>query len=283
MPSLPPPHRCALRTDKTESPWHETNLFSTKDEGPIVVKQLHKYTEQEDVDALRDQMALIANTFDPEKRHPNLLLYHQQSPAQIDQKVAMLRQFVCHNLTEKIRWMPQLLAPIEKQWLVFQLLQACAQVHAEHQVHGDIKPENLLVTSTSWLLLADMHPYKQTYLRDDDLKLSNMYFGDMDNNQRCYIAPERWRSPGQPVNEKAKLTPAMDIFSAGCVIAEILMDGQPLFDLAKLQQYRHGTQNPNDELSKRIDDPTLVELVLQMIHRDPAQRPSAVECIRQWN
>lgn len=28
--------------------------------------------------------------------------------------------------------------------------------------------------------------------------------------------------------------PAVDIFSAGCVIAEIFMDGHPLFDLANL-------------------------------------------------
>lgn len=41
-----------------------------------MVKQLHKLTEEADVAQLRDQMALIANTFDTEKRHPNLLLYH---------------------------------------------------------------------------------------------------------------------------------------------------------------------------------------------------------------
>jgi phosphoinositide-3-kinase regulatory subunit 4 len=167
--------------------------------------------------------------------------------------------------------MPQLLAPLEKQWLIFQLLQATSQVHSENFVHGDIKPENLLVTSTSWLLLADMHPYKPTFLMDDDLKLYNMYFGDMDNNVRCYLAPERWRSPGQPVNNQARaLTPAMDIFSAGCVIAEILMDGITLFDLARLQQFRRGTYYPSDELEKRIGDPVVVDLILQMINRDPA-------------
>jgi len=32
----------------------------------------------------------------------------------------------------------------------------------------------------------------------------------------------------------------MDVFSAGCVIAEIMLDGLPLFDLARLQTYRKG-------------------------------------------
>jgi phosphoinositide-3-kinase, regulatory subunit 4 len=140
------------------------------------------------------------------------------------------------------------------------------------------------VTSTSWLLLADMHPYKPTYLVDGELKLYNMYFGDMENNKRCYLAPERWRSPGQPINNlNSALSPAMDIFSVGCVIAEIFMDGTPLFDLAKLQQYRKGTFDPTDELKKRIYVPVIVDLILQMINRDPKYRPSAVDSIKLWN
>lgn len=46
----------------------------------------------------------------------------------------------------------------------------------------------------------------------------------------------------------------MDIFSAGCVIAEIMMDGLPLFDLARLQQFRRGSYDPREELKKRIED-----------------------------
>jgi phosphoinositide-3-kinase, regulatory subunit 4 len=118
---------------------------------------------------------------------------------------------------------------------------------------------------------------------DDDLKLYNMYFGDMDNNVRCYLAPERWRSPGQATNQNRVLSPAMDIFSVGCVIAEILMDGMPLFDLARLQQFRKGTYNPSEELTKRIGDPVIVALITQMINKEPALRPNAVDCINLWN
>ena len=40
----------------------------------------------------------------------------------------------------------------------------------------------------------------------------------------------------------------MDIFSAGCVIAEIFMDGHPLFDLAHLQNYRKKLYDPREDL-----------------------------------
>jgi len=46
----------------------------------------------------------------------------------------------------------------------------------------------------------------------------------------------------------------MDVFSVGCVIAEILMDGLPLFSLSKLQQYRLGNYDPSHELVKFIPD-----------------------------
>jgi len=47
----------------------------------------------------------------------------------------------------------------------------------------------------------------------------------------------------------------MDVFSAGCVIAEILMNGyEPLFSLATLRSYKRGTHDPSELLKKYISD-----------------------------
>lgn len=79
-------------------------------------------------------------------------------------------------------------------------------------------------------------PFKPAFIGQDDLKLYNLYFGELDNNQRCYIAPERFSSSITDAKfDLSLLDPAMDVFSAGCVIAEIFMDrkdGRALFDLA---------------------------------------------------
>lgn len=75
----------------------------------------------------------------------------------------------------------------------------------------------------------------------------------------------------------------MDIFSAGCVIAEIFMDGHPLFDLAHLQNYRKGLYDPKEDLLKRIKDRKIVDLIMSMIHRDPYERASISEYIIRWN
>ena len=78
------------------------------------------------------------------------------------------------------------------------------------------------------------------------------------------------------------LQPSMDIFSAGCVIVEILSDGEPLFDLAKLQNYRRDKLDLKEELMRLIQDNEIVDLVQKMLARDPAQRPTASECIDEW-
>ena len=53
-------------------------------------------------------------------------------------------------------------------------------------VHGDIKPENILVNSYNWLLIADIGMRKPVLCMDDNLERYNHYFGFLDNNNRCY-------------------------------------------------------------------------------------------------
>lgn len=59
------------------------------------------------------------------------------------------------------------------------------------------------------------------------------YFFDIGSRRRCYVAPERFfEGSGQP--PEGPLLPSMDIFSAGCVIAELFLDGRALFDLSQV-------------------------------------------------
>jgi hypothetical protein len=55
-----------------------------------------------------------------------------------------------------------------QRWLAFQLLAALAQCHERGVCHGDLKCENVLVTSWDWLFLADFATHKPTYLPADN-------------------------------------------------------------------------------------------------------------------
>lgn len=57
--------------------------------------------------------------------------------------------------------------------------------------HGDIKLENVMVSSWNWLLLADFATVKPTLLPEDD-PANYTYFFDTSRRRICYIAPERF-------------------------------------------------------------------------------------------
>lgn len=155
------------------------------------------------------------------------------------------------------------LSPIEKKWISFQLLNALRDAHSHNVAHGDVKSENILVTSWNWVYLTDFASYKPTYLPLDDPSDFAFYF-DTSGRRSCYVAPERFFASGarpdgasttgntdrQKVNH---VTEAMDVFSTGCVIAELFREGAPLFTLSQLFKYREGELN-HDTLLTSVED-----------------------------
>lgn len=101
----------------------------------------------------------------------------------------MLRQYIFTNLYERLGTRP-FLSPLERRWAAFQLLHAVSQLHSHGACHGDIKCENVLVTSWGWVLLSDMAPYKPSYLPADNPADFSFFF-DTGGRRRCYLAPER--------------------------------------------------------------------------------------------
>jgi phosphoinositide-3-kinase regulatory subunit 4 len=67
-----------------------------------------------------------------------------------------------------------------------------------------------------------------------------LYFGELENNSRCYFAPERFCDSDFNYNlrDNKNLKKSMDIFSVACVISEIMMDGVPLFNRGGLIKYK---------------------------------------------
>ena len=173
------------------------------------------------------------------------------------------------------------LEDVEKRWLSFQLLCAVRDCHAKNVYHGDIKTENTLVTSWNWLYLTDFSSsFKPTYLPEDNPANFSFYF-DTSGRRTCYIAPERFLSAGQHVQSGAKVNWAMDIFSVGCVIAELFLE-TPVFSLAQLFRYRRGEYDPDSGFLRKIADKDIRELVTHMIQLEPESRFSADEYLNFW-
>ncbi|EIE26193.1 Pkinase-domain-containing protein, partial [Coccomyxa subellipsoidea C-169] len=96
---------------------------------------------------------------------------------------------------------------------VFQMCRALAHIHAMGVCHRDIKPQNLLVnTHTHELKLCDFGSAKVLVKGEPNIS---------------YICSRYYRAP-ELIFGATDYTTAIDLWSVGCVMAELLL-GQPLF------------------------------------------------------
>ncbi|CAI2736932.1 unnamed protein product [Dicrocoelium dendriticum] len=145
--------------------------------------------------------------------------------------ILIIRDYVDQSLVDRLCTRPFLCVE-EKKWIAFQLLQSLSQLHSpfdldrdsrvvdrrpgfereEHAAifcHGDIKAENVLLTSWGWTLLADPAPFKPCWLPVDNPSEFTHYF-DSSRRRVCYLAPERFveckeSQPFEIPHEKAPL------------------------------------------------------------------------------
>ncbi|KII91699.1 hypothetical protein PLICRDRAFT_51832 [Plicaturopsis crispa FD-325 SS-3] len=214
-------------------------------------------------------------------------VYSYQTFVETEKAGYIIRQWIASNLYDRISTRP-FLSTIEKKWIAFQVLNALRDARNRKVSHGDIKSENILVTSWNWVYLSDFASYKPTYLPLDDPADFSFFF-DTSGRRTCYIAPERFFTAANNPEISAKkfklatedndgkrdgkVTEAMDCFSVGCVIAELFLEGAPLFTLSQLFKYREREFNVDGHLSA-IDDAGVRDMIKQMIDLDPAVRPT---------
>ncbi|KAG9325386.1 hypothetical protein KVV02_002622 [Mortierella alpina] len=218
---------------------------------------------------------------------PNVMAF--QKVLETDRAGYLIRQYFFSSLYDRISTRP-FMNLIEKKWITYQLLKGLADSHARNIYHGDIKTENCLVTSWNWVYLSDFAGYKPAFLPEDNPADFSFFF-DTSSRRTCYLAPERFYKPGvdmekqrqaeDPENTFAGLTAAMDIFSVGCVIAELFSEGTPIFSLSQMFKYRSGEYDPLPYINK-IEDDNIKALILHMIQLDPSKRLSADEYLAQW-
>lgn len=136
------------------------------------------------------------------------------------------------------------------------------------------------MTSWNWLYLTDYSAsYKPAYVPEDN-PADFSYFFDNSGRRTCYLAPERFLTAGAS-DEGRGITWAMDVFSAGCVIAELFTE-TPIFNLSQLFRYRKGEYDPDLAYMGKINDEDIREMVSHMIQLQPESRYSADEYLKFW-
>lgn len=254
-------------------------------EGPVVVKVFAIHDPSLPLQSYKDHLEEIRKKL---SSAVNCTPY--QKFILTDKAALIMREYVKYSLYDRISTRP-FLTNIEKRWITFQILYALHQCHKVGVCHGDIKLENITVTAWNWVMLVDFASFKPTFLPIDNPG-DYSYFFDTSRRRMCYIAPERFSSfTNLSTNEttaiisdnncdSADLTPAMDIFSAGCALLELWNELHFPFDYSQLLAYRADKYSPQKHLDK-LEDPNLKDLISSMIEKDPTKRLSAEDYLAQ--
>lgn len=189
------------------------------------------------------------------------------------------------------------LTPEHHQFFLYQMLRGLKYIHSARVFHRDLKPKNILANSDCKLKICDFG-------------LARPAFNDMPQTVfwTDYVATRWYRAPELCGSFFAKYSPAIDVWSIGCIFAEILL-GKPLFPgrnvvhqlelitdllgtpnqevIAKvrnekarrfLQNMRKKSGIPFEQHFPNAESGALM-LLKKLLAFDPAERPTAEEAL----
>ncbi|KAF3022015.1 Mitogen-activated protein kinase [Neopestalotiopsis sp. 37M] len=139
------------------------------------------------------------------------------------------------------------------QSFIYQILCGLKYIHSANVLHRDLKPGNLLVNADCELKIADFG-------------LARGFSIDPEENAGYmteYVATRWYRAPEIMLSFQS-YTKAIDVWSVGCILAELL-GGRPFFKgrdyVDQLNQILHILGTPNEETLCRIGSPRAQEYV----------------------
>lgn len=183
------------------------------------------------------------------------------------------------------------------QFFLYQMLRALKYMHSANVYHRDLKPKNILANANCKLKVCDFG-------------LARVAFNDAPTSifWTDYVATRWYRAPELCGSFASKYTPAIDLWSIGCIFAEVLL-GKPLFpgksvvhqldlitDLLGTPSFETIAGVRNDNARKYLmgmrkkppvpfeqkfpdADPSALRLLQRLLAFDPKNRPTAEEAL----
>ena len=185
------------------------------------------------------------------------------------------------------------------KFFMFQIFRGVHCMHASRVFHRDLNPRNILVNNDSQIRICDFGLARAAFQSDDNLD----FWTD-------YIVTRWYRAPELILACSAKYSTAIDMWSVGCIFAEMLSRGRPLFcGRNAAEQFQHivrVTGRPTNDVINRVAgspqarkilmelppvqrmplsdlfphaDPDTISLLQRLFEFEPERRISAMEAL----
>lgn len=197
--------------------------------------------------------------------HPNIVTVHEVI-AYDGAPIIVMELVDGHSLRE----MSGTAQPVN-QWvdIALQIARALTAAHAGGIIHGDIKPENILLRRDGYVKVLDFGLARSYEPGESAVSSRHLPGATLPGGTLRYMSPEQARGES--------LSPATDIFSFGLVLFE-LATGQHAFQRdspAEAIEAILTEQAPSPSSKNSLVPPCLDSLILSMLAHNPAARPSA--------
>jgi len=145
-----------------------------------------------------------------------------------------------------------ILEEIHKKYIIYQILKAIKYIHSGDLIHRDLKPSNILLNSECLVKLADFGLARSVAINEND---------GCDPILTEYVATRWYRAP-EILLGSTKYTKAVDMWSIGCIIGEMIV-GKAIFP---------GTSTLNQ-----------IERLLELTGKPKTEDVEALESQLSWN
>ena len=258
-----------------EGAYGKVYLAKTQNELSVAIK-----TVEFDCDQVYEEIKLLKSI-----NHPNcikILDYFETMDQQQTIWVNMVMEyfpFSLYSLIYQFSSQNKIFPMFYLKLFIFQLFSGLAHIHKLGIVHRDIKPENILINPTNGRLVIC------------DFGLSKKIRKGEENSS--YIASRYYRAP-ELLLGSTDYGESIDIWSVGCVIAEILRNGIPLFAadtielhldiiykvIGSIDQKKYKKPLGLEKMLIRNCPPDLLDLLSKILSFDPKLRLTAKNCLK---
>ena len=220
----------------------------------VVIKTIQNYGQ--DMEQEKQEAILLSKL-----NHPNVIQYYD-SFLSSESKLCIVLEYADGNDLSK--YISRKKLPEKKILSIFsQIIFGLAYIHSQNILHRDIKTENILVFKNGMIKIGDFGISR--ILSDGELAQSIV-------GSPYFMAPELF---GQsPYSYPA------DIWAAGCVLYQLMTHKYP-FQARSREELMIRVLNGNNPAIPRRFSKELTDLFLQMLSRDPLERPTAADILNR--